>query len=336
MKQQKSGKAKFTYFQAFKKQSKTLVQKALVASSMIHFVNHKNIDKNQWDNCLQKSINNTIIVSSAYLDCVCDNWNALILNNYEAVFPLVERSKYNIKYLYQPFFSRYLGLYSNKSINEKTLNEFVKAIPEYYKYLDFCMHESNTFLIENVKINERKFQVLDLGNSYEHLYKGYSENVKRNLKKASKVHFTIHKNITPAAIVALFKKNKGGELAVFSNADYQRLLKLMNHFFANKKAISIGIYKENELCAAGFFIIDNEKLLYLKGAVNEFGKANGAMQLLMDEVIKSNGDLKKQLDFGGSSVDSVARFYKSFGAKDCIYLQIKQNNLPKFISWIKK
>jgi hypothetical protein len=302
---------------------------------MIQFVLNKHIDKAKWDACLQQSINNSVIVTSAYLDFVCDTWDALILNDYEAIFPLVGKSKYKIAYLYQPYFSRYLGVYSTKEITQKIVTDFIEAIPKQYKLIEFCLHECNTFSIDNLKTIERRFQKLDLKNDYDSLFKNYSENVKRNLKKAAKVDFVVNKNLAPQEIVELFKQNKGGELAVFSENDYKRLNKLMHHFFTNNQAISIGIYLNDNLCAAGFFIDYNKTLLYLKGAVNEEGKANGAMQLLFDEIIKTNCQLKNTLDFGGSSVESVARFYKSFGAKDCIYLQLKQNNLPKIVSWIK-
>ena len=57
---------------------------------------------------------------------------------------------------------------------------------------------------------------------------------------------------------------------------------------------------------------------------------------LFHQFINHNLSKNWVLDFGGSNIETVARFYKSFGAKDYIYLQVKQNNLPKLVSWIKK
>ncbi|MGZ4117920.1 MAG: hypothetical protein ACXVPY_10580, partial [Bacteroidia bacterium] len=91
---------------------------------MIKFIEHKNIDKQKWDACIQSSSSECIFVYSWYLDIVSDNWAALVLNDYEAVFPIASKSKYKINYIYQPFFTRYFGLYSKNKISEKLINEF--------------------------------------------------------------------------------------------------------------------------------------------------------------------------------------------------------------------
>ena len=41
-------------------------------------------------------------------------------------------------------------------------------------------------------------------------------------------------------------------------------------------------------------------------------------------------------DFEGSNDKNLARFYKSFGSKECVYLQIKKNNLPFPLKLLKK
>ena len=66
------------------------------------------------------------------------------------------------------------------------------------------------------------------------------------------------------------------------------------------------------------------------------GKTKGAMYLLIDYFVKQYSGNKYDLDFGGSSVESVAQFYKKFGAKDYVYLQVEKNTLPQVAKWIKK
>lgn len=85
---------------------------------MIQFVEYKNIDKDKWDDCINKCTHPSIFVYSWYLDIVSEsNWCALISNDYEAVFPFVTKSKYGYKYLFQPFFTRYFGVYSVKPLS---------------------------------------------------------------------------------------------------------------------------------------------------------------------------------------------------------------------------
>ncbi len=60
---------------------------------MINFIEHKKIDKQKWNACIEESSNASIYVYSWYLDAVCENWSSLVLNDYDAVFPLAPKSK---------------------------------------------------------------------------------------------------------------------------------------------------------------------------------------------------------------------------------------------------
>lgn len=302
---------------------------------MIKFVAHKNINKQKWDACISKSSNASIFVYSWYLDVVCEGWTALVLNDYEAVFPMAERSKYKIYYLYQPFFSRYFGVYTKGKISENLVNEFLEAIPDSYKFMEFCLHELNQTKLKSFDIKERKYQVLDLGDKHELLYKGYSDNAKRNIKKAIQAKLKIRPDIAPEKIVDLFKQTKGAELEIFKPEHYKTLIRLMNECNDKNKGQSIAVYDGSTLCAAGFFMFSNNRFVFLKSGVTDEGKAKGAMHLLFDYFIKENSGKRYELDFGGSSVESVARFYKNFGAKDCVYLQVKKSNLPQIVKWVK-
>ena len=302
---------------------------------MIEFTEHKNINKKKWDECVGQCSNACIFVYSWYLDMVCENWDALILNDYEAVFPLATKSKYKINYLVQPFFTRYFGLFSKTEITKKLTTLFIKAIPEKYKYIEFCLHETMDFDVPEYSKTERKFQLLNLNSSYKILYKGYTDNAKRNIKKAIKAELIVKNNVAPEVIVNLFKSTKGGELGVFKPNDYKILLKLMNVCVKQNIAKSVAVYdKENNLCAAGFFMKGDNLFVFLKSGVTDYGKANGAMHFLFNNIIQQNAATDIILDFGGSSVDSVARFYKNFGAKDCVYLQLKKNSLSRIVKWI--
>lgn len=302
---------------------------------MIRFVAHKDIDKKKWDACISNSVNASIFVYSWYLDAVCENWMALILGDYEAVFPMAVRSKYRIAYLYQPFFTRYFGVYSKQKISEKLVDEFLQAIPANYKLMEFCLHEQNGHKATGFETKERCYQELDLAHNYETIAKQYSDNAKRNVKKGIKAGLTIRPDLPPEKIVGLFRETKGNELEIFDAQDYKILIRLMNKCVENRKGHSIAVYDGDILCAAAFFMFSNNRFVFLKSGVTPEGKAKGAMHLLFDQFIRENSGHHYTLDFGGSSVDSVARFYKNFGAKDCVYLQVKKSSLPRLLKWVK-
>ena len=304
---------------------------------MIKFVDHKNINKKKWDDCVRQSSNACIFVYSWYLDVVCENWSALILNDYEAVFPLASKSKYKINYIVQPFFTRYFGLFSKIAPTTKLTNSFLNSIPEKFKFIEFCLQEKMNFDAPEYSRAERKFQLLNLNSSYETLYKRYSDNAKRSIKKAIKAELIVKNNIAPEVVVNLFKSSKGAELGVFKPNDYKILFALMSVFVKQNNAESLAVYdKKNNLCAAGFFMKNDNRIVFLKSGVTEYGKANGAMHFLFDNIIQQNSATDVMLDFGGSSVETVARFYKNFGAKDCVYLQLKKNSLAPLAKWISR
>lgn len=303
---------------------------------MINFVKHKNIDKRKWDLCIKQSHNTILFVQSWYLDVVCPDWCALVLNDYEAVFPMALKSKLGIAYIYQPFFTRYFGLFSKNSGSD-LINDFLNAIPEKIKYISSCLHETNQpGKAGNYSFTKKQFQVLDLNSSYEELQTHYSDNVKRNLKKAHKEKYTISEAINSNEVVELFKKTKGRELEVFRKKNYDDLLSLMKKCNSNEAGRTIGVIdKSGKVVAAAFFMGNNDRFIFLKSAVTDEGKKNGAMHFVFDHFIRKYAGQKTVLDFGGSSVETVARFYKSFGAKEIVYLQIKKNNLPFPLKFLK-
>lgn len=304
---------------------------------MIRFIEHTNIDKKKWDACIAGSPDASIFVYSWYLDAVCENWSALIMNDYEAVFPLASKSKYRINYLFQPFFTRYFGVFGKKTANNDMFREFFAKIPEKFRFVDFCIYEGAEPDLPHFTKTQRKHQLLDLTPSYEILQKDYSDNAKRNIKKAQKNSLRIETGIAAENIIKLFKETKGEELGTFKPKDFKNLLNLMNVLIEQKRAETLAVYTlENQLCAAAFFMKNKNRFVYLKSGVSNLGRSNGAMHLLFDFFIQKHAGTDSLLDFGGSSVETVARFYKNFGAKDCVYLQLKKNTLPGIVKWLSK
>ena len=80
----------------------------------IRYVTYQQIDKAKWDACIASVDNGSIYAYSFYLDTMAKHWDALILNDYEAVMPLTWNKKYGIAYLYQPFFTASLGIFSSE------------------------------------------------------------------------------------------------------------------------------------------------------------------------------------------------------------------------------
>jgi hypothetical protein len=111
---------------------------------LINYIKHTDIDKNKWNRCISAANNSIIYAYAWYLDIVSPNWDALVLNDYEAVMPLTHRKKYFLSYLFQPFFTQQLGVFSKKESQALLVQEFLNAIPTKFKLIDINLNEDNS------------------------------------------------------------------------------------------------------------------------------------------------------------------------------------------------
>ena len=281
---------------------------------MISFLEHKEIDKQKWNHCLESSINARIYAYSWYLDIVAPNWSALI-DNYKYIFPIPSQKKFGISYISQPLFTQQLGLFT--SLKETDVYSFIKAIPEKFWMRSLQIHNQ----CKNTKTKDN-FE-LDVSGDIEKIRKKYSQNVKRNLKKAVEQNLEI-KACSNNSLIQLFKENKGKEITVLNRKSYSILVELLNKIQQKEKGDCLGIYKEGKLISSAFFTNCLGRSTYLFSASNSIAKEIGANHFLIDNYIQYYKKDSLILDFEGSQIPSLARFYASFGAKKRSYFLINK------------
>ncbi|HXC05396.1 MAG TPA: hypothetical protein VNZ86_11630 [Bacteroidia bacterium] len=304
---------------------------------MIRYVTHSEIDPHKWDSCIQRSVNGMIYAYSWYLDIVSPGWEGLVEEDYQSVMPLPCRKKYGIHYLYPPFFTQQLGVFSVNKFTEEKIREFIGAIPKRYKYYEINLNTLNKFSSMDVIIHPNLTHELDLIQSYPEIHNAYSENLRRNLKKAGNSDLVVDKNVSPQLVINLFRHNKGRQYSQISPRDYDTLEILIQTCLQKGRAQVWGVLsKERRLCAGAFFVESNGKVIFLFSGANQVALTNGAMPYLIDRFIEENAHRNLILDFEGSNDLNLARFYKSFGSKECVYLQVKVNRLPWYARYFKE
>jgi hypothetical protein len=304
---------------------------------MIYYLSHKEIDKQKWDSCIQRAVNGMIYAYSWYLDIVSPGWEGLVEGDYGSVMPLTFRKKLGIHYLYPPFFTQQLGVFSMNKFTEEKVKEFISAIPEKFRYYEVNLNTLNKFSSMDVIIHPNLTHELDLIESYQHLFDAYSENLRRNLKKAGNADLLIDKHVNPQLIINLFRHNKGKQYSQIKPSDYDTLETLITSCLQKGRAQVWGVLsKERRLCAGAFFVESNGKVIFLFSGANQVALTNGAMPFLIDRFIEENAHRNLILDFEGSNDLNLARFYKSFGSKECVYLQVKVNRLPWYVRYFKE
>ncbi len=303
----------------------------------IHYIVHDNIDKKKWDECITGSFNGIVFAYSWYLDVASPGWDALVLEDYHAVMPLTKRSKFGIKYLYQPFFTSQYGVFSVEKMSKKLVNDFLANIPRVFKLVEISLNTFNKADQKDFSFEELQTFELDLIRPYEEIRSFYSKNTKRNIKKAQKNGIQVMKNLRPELVIDLFKENRGKFVKTYKKEDYLRLQRLIYEMVHRQKAEVWGAYtSKNELCAGAFFAGSNHKAFFLFSGINDSAKQTGAMPYLIDHFIKENSNEHLTLDFNGSQDPNIARFYKGFGAKRCTFLFAKRKLLPWFLKPLKK
>ena len=298
---------------------------------MIRFLQHDMIDKSLWDDCINHAVNGNLYAFSWYLDIVSPDWCALVENDYEKVLPLPVSSKAGFEYIMQPVFAQQLGLYYKSLSSEEKLKEFLYTIPPRFKYIDFNLNTSNK--IDTLhKASEMTNLELDLISPYKDLISGYQNNLQRNLKKAAQNKLTVSKHVRPEEIISLFRANKGQELTHLSKKQYAIIQRIAYESIHKGTGEIWGAYDEhNQLTAAILWVSSHQKAIFLFSALSETGKKLNAMPWLIDSFIKQNAGKPLTLDFEGSNIEGLARFYSSFGAKKVVYLRYIRNSLPKHL-----
>ena len=102
---------------------------------MVTFIENKNLNKEKYNACVQKSVSANLYGRSWFLDLVSKYWGALVLNNYEAVLPVFTNKKFGLCYSLQPYFCQQINIYTSLIITDDLIGKFVKAIPKSIIYL---------------------------------------------------------------------------------------------------------------------------------------------------------------------------------------------------------
>lgn len=305
------------------------------AANHIQYIKQLEINRQKWDACITNASNGLIYGYSFYLDHMARHWDALVLNDYEAVMPLTWNKKYGIHYLYQPFLTAQLGVFGN-NLTQELVQSFLRVVPARFYYWDISLNPMNHFDSENLPATLRKNFVLPLNKPYEELQKHYNENSIRNIKKSQQVK---------CIAVKEFDKNKAINMALRQMRTYskeskentERFIKLSDYLLQQNCLFTYGIENSNkELIASCIFLSSHNRYYYILVGNDPQSRDIGASHALIDSFIKDHAGEDKLLDFEGSDISGLAKFYSSFGAREENYPAIRLNNLPFFLRWLKQ
>ncbi|MEO9571328.1 MAG: GNAT family N-acetyltransferase [Polaribacter sp.] len=301
---------------------------------MIKYIKRKDLNTIKYDACIEQSIQSRIYAFSWYLDIVAENWDVLVLGDYDAVMPIPLRKKYGIKYIYTPFWLIQLGIFTREDENE---NEFLIKLFETFRFVETRTNTRNSFSMFHLYQKKRHLQFLDLKEPYEILLSKFRRDRKKDLLKAKKNKLFVKIEYSPKNLIDLHSSNVGKRVKEFKEKDYATLTSLMKTCIKRKKGEILSVYnEEGMLVASGFFLMDKKRIVKLVSSTDFNNRKNGANTFLIERAICRYYKGYEFFDFGGSSIESIKKFNLSFGSSIENYIELKYNNLPKLLKFFKK
>jgi len=301
---------------------------------MIRYINRANLDEGKYNDCIQNSVQSRVYAFSWYLDIVCDEWEALVFDDYRAVMPIPWSKKYTIKYVFPPLWVLELGIFSYEEVQ---LNMFISELLKRFKFVELRLNTDNTLYNANDYSTLQKMQWISLDKGYENVFSKYRKDRKKDLSKAAKNRLKEVWGDTSTNLITLFKNNIGKRDKNIKNKDYKNLLSLMEICQMKEVGEVLSIYDDKEhLVASAFFLLHNKTVTILVSSTDLGNRKNGANTFLIDRAISRYEQQYTIFNFGGSSIQTVANYFKSFGAHESNYSFIRQNKLPALIKLFRK
>jgi effector-binding domain-containing protein len=293
----------------------------------IQYVDHHQIDPTKWDSAILRSPHPLAYGLFEYLNAVCESqWDALIYNDYEAVFPLPFKKKFGIKYIIQPVFCQQLGAFGS-NVNVST-HHFLSAIPKRFLRVRLQLNPyfDQTNEVESIqtkpagiiassrKLTTKTNMTIQLSQPLD-----YNKDCKKNLHRLAELPIEYKINaISIREAIDTYRKAWGKQNPEIEDEHYQ----LFANACTDKLSFTVTAHhqKEGDLLGAAIFLITPENtkrsLHYVCAGPTEAGKSIGVMHGVIDFILNRYQGENMLFDFEGSSIASVASFYKKFGANE--------------------
>lgn len=303
----------------------------------LRHVTYDCIDKKKWDRCIEDSRNAMIYAESIYLDQMCKQWDAIVLDDYTAVMPLPWRKKMGIKYLYQPAFHQQGGIYSTKPLSGEMVRAFLDMASSIFKFAEITLNHDNEIneLKDDFLLKQRNNFIVNLHHPYSS--KDFDSYLTKRIRRSEKWDLQYTKSSDFQNIIKLYKKYYGKKIGGFSNDDYQCFESLCMTLSKKKRVLTRLVYDREgkELLAAVILLKSKERYYNMVSVITDNGKKKLANYFLYDRIIREFSDSDMLLDMEGSDVKGIAYFYEKFSSANQKYSFVKWNRLPKIVKLLK-
>ncbi|MDF1574880.1 MAG: hypothetical protein P1P86_06765 [Bacteroidales bacterium] len=299
----------------------------------ISFIKRKEIQVEKWDHLIAGSTAETLYPYSWYLDAVAENWSALVAEDYRFVMPVVWKKKAGMKYIYQPFYTQQLGVFSREYVEPELIRKMLHILYKKFRFAGMNLNTRNLVGEEApFTVDDKSNYIMTLFKDYDTLARGYSSNAGRNIKKSTELSEVIERSLPVEELVRLKMEN---DVIRRSREDYRWMLDLFETILQRGAGKIYAVRREREITSAAFFAFSRTRAIYLLSASSQEGKEQRGMFRIVDAFIRDHAGSGLILDFEGSNIPSVARFFAGFGAQAEIYQGVSFSRLPATLTRLR-
>lgn len=290
---------------------------------MIRRLKYAEIDFQLYEQCLNHSLQRNFYAKKQILDALCEEWELLVVKDYEFVMPIPIKRKFGFKFVLMPLFCQQLGIFSKEKDSEIE-QRFLDYLQINYRVYTYHFNFQNDFKENLKKRNNYVIETID----YTNLRKTYFKGRKSTVKTAQ---YLTSKQLNLDEVFQFIKNNFKG---LSKDRERERLYFYLNFLDKNELLRLFGAFKNDKLISLAV-VTDSGGQFSLLGLVNDenFRADNGASYLI-DKILKDNIQ-NKSLNFMGSNIRGIEVFFKSFGATLQPYPVIEKSRKQLVLNFLK-
>ncbi len=285
---------------------------------------------------IERSPNGLVYAKSEFLDHLSPGWDALVQGDYEAVMPVTWRKKLGIRYLCQPAFCQQAGIFSPLEISPLLAGTFFRKAALSFRLIEIFINYANHPPQGSVAAAN---YVLNLEAGYESLRAGYRRDLLKNLARTEKFSLRYCPSGDIENALAQYRELYGSRMHI-RPTDYTALATICKQWLPQGKCLvrEVRLVEggRDELLAIGLFLKDQNRIYNIASSTLPNGRTLEANHFLFDQLIREFAGQKLILDFEGSDLPGVARFYQKFGPVNQPFFFWKSNRLPAVLKWWKR
>lgn len=286
----------------------------------MHFIESDKLDKKKW-NELVNLYHGHCFFYSYYLDAVAKKWGVYVDETYSKGAAVVYNEVFTKKILYPASFTRSNAVFN---LDKKEIERLIHALQKDFQIGTFYTENRMSLPSETI----RKYQIIDQNVRHNTL-------AKRMIKRALKEGYILS-SVDFEQLLPIFRSELKGKFRELNPQNLNRLTKLLLTLKKYNNLSCIGIFDTKNFLLGGMaFTHTEERTFYIIGAAKDICKKNGGMYFCMNEAIQKSILQKKIMDFGGSNIENIRRFYTGFGGKDQFYYAYQWNHAPFWFNCLR-